>query len=70
MHIEKHAFSVPEFCAAYSIGRAKLYRMLKAGEGPRIMKVGRKTIISKEAAEEWRRNIEEKTAASTKEGAK
>lgn len=70
MHIEKQAFSIPEFCAAYSVGRAKLYRMMKAGEGPRIMKVGRKTIISKEAADEWRRNIEAKTQANAKEGAK
>ena len=55
----KKTYMIPEFCDAYSISRSKFYEILKAGFGPRIMKVGRRTLISVKAAEEWRARIEE-----------
>ncbi len=54
----KKTYTIPEFCDAYSISRSKFYEILKAGFGPRIMKVGRRTLISVEAAEKWRARIE------------
>jgi predicted DNA-binding transcriptional regulator AlpA len=54
----KKAYTIPEFCDAYSISRSKFYEMQKAGSGPRIMKVGRRTLISVEAATAWRRRLE------------
>ncbi|MCU0896724.1 MAG: hypothetical protein MUC55_04405 [Burkholderiales bacterium] len=52
------AFSVPQFCAAHGISRALFYLMLADGRAPRIIKAGRRTLISLEAAEEWRRRME------------
>lgn len=55
---KRFAFSVPEFCDSHRISRAKFYAELKNGNGPRIMKVGRRTLISLEAAADWRRAME------------
>jgi hypothetical protein len=55
---EKDAYSIDEFCARHGISRAGFYNTLKAGTGPRVMKVGNRTLISKEAAAEWRRKCE------------
>ena len=52
------AFTVAEFCTAHRISRGMLYKMWKAGAGPRWMWVGSKRIISCEAAGDWRRQCE------------
>ena len=57
--VEQRAFSVETFCTAHSITKVFFYQLLKKGHGPRIMKVGRRTLISLEAAAEWRRQMEE-----------
>lgn len=49
---------VNEFCREHGISRGHFYNLLKRGEGPTIMKVGRRTLISAEAATEWRRRME------------
>lgn len=54
----KLSMTVPEFCVAHGISRAKFYLMLKHGTAPAIMKVGKRTLISTEAAEAWRRQME------------
>ena len=58
MHITNQAQSVDEFCKANSISASMFYKLAKAGKGPRIMKVGRRTLISSEAANEWRKQME------------
>jgi predicted DNA-binding transcriptional regulator AlpA len=50
--------SIADFCAAYAISRAMLYKMFADGRGPRVMRVGSRRLISVEAAEEWRRKME------------
>lgn len=50
--------SVSEFCRAHGISRAFFYKLAKEGNAPRIAKVGRRTLISDEAAEEWRKRME------------
>jgi len=52
------AFTVPEFCEAHRISQAKYYEMKKEGWGPVEMKVGRRRLISYEAAADWRRKRE------------
>jgi predicted DNA-binding transcriptional regulator AlpA len=56
--IELLAFDVPTFCAAHGISRAHLYDLWDEGRGPARMRVGRMVLISREAAEAWRREIE------------
>jgi hypothetical protein len=59
----KEAATIPQFCEAHNISRTHFYRLLKQGKAPRLMKVGRRTLIGCEAAAEWRRCMEEETAA-------
>ena len=54
----KTVFSVAEFCREHGISRGLFYRLLRENCGPRVMKAGRRTLISHEAAEEWRRRME------------
>ena len=52
------AFTVPQFCASHGISRALFYILQRDGRGPRIMKCGRRTLIARESAEAWRRQME------------
>jgi hypothetical protein len=53
--------SIPAFCAAHSISRSLLYRLVKEGRGPRLTKISRRTLISAESAAEWRARMEQET---------
>ena len=55
---EMLAFSIPEFCRRHGISRAHFYNLWKSGDAPTVMRVGRRTLISTEAATEWRRRME------------
>jgi hypothetical protein len=52
------AYSVRDFCAAHNITKVFFYKLMKEGAGPRIMKVGSRTLISVEAASDWRQLME------------
>jgi len=52
------AYSIAQFCCHHGISRSLFYRLLHDGLGPRVMKAGKRTLISQEAAEEWRRKME------------
>ena len=52
------AFSIPEFCRRHGISRAHFYNLSKNGAAPVVMRVGRRTLISAEAAAEWRMRME------------
>jgi hypothetical protein len=56
-----HAFSVDEFCDAHRLSKAQYYELRKQGLTPTEMAVGRRRIISHEAAEQWRRQREQAT---------
>lgn len=58
----KSAATVPQFCDGHNISRTHFYELIKQGKAPRLMKVGRRTLISQEAAADWRRRIEAETA--------
>jgi hypothetical protein len=46
-------FDVPEFCEAHRICRATLYGLWREGLGPARVKIGRRTLIPRTAANEW-----------------
>ena len=50
--ISPRAFSISEFCRRYGIGRTNAYQEIAAGR-LRALKVGRRTLITHDAAEAW-----------------
>jgi hypothetical protein len=58
------AYSVPEFCSSHRISRGLFYRLLQERRGPKIFKAGRRTLISTEAAAEWRARMEHETSGA------
>jgi hypothetical protein len=61
--VARYAFSVSEFSAAHGISPAMFYKMLREGQGPVTMQVGKHLRVSIEAAEQWRRQREQKNPA-------
>ena len=58
--VARQATSIKDFCAAHGIGRTTFYKLRKSGRAPRQMVLcGRMRMISAEAAEAWRLEIEE-----------
>lgn len=68
MHIDRSStvqdpplYNVTAFCRAHDISRGYLYQLWSEGRGPRRTKLGRRTVITGEAAAEWRRQMERET---------
>ena len=55
---------VKSFCESNRICKGLFYELLKQGKGPRITKVGRRTLISPEAEQDWRQQMESQTAGA------
>lgn len=49
----KETFSVDDFCRTFGISRSLFYKLRQEGRGPAVLKVGRRTLISRGAAERW-----------------
>jgi hypothetical protein len=47
-------YSIREFCDAHRISIDHYFKLQREGLGPRIMKAGARTLISLEAAADWR----------------
>jgi len=62
-NVEPQVYDLASFCRAYSISRSFAYLEIKAGR-LKPFKAGRKTLISREAAEDWRHRLEGATAGS------
>ena len=56
------AYSVEQFCERHNISRSTFYLLVRKAQAPRIFKIGARTLISREAAADWRRSLEEATA--------
>jgi predicted DNA-binding transcriptional regulator AlpA len=56
--MEREAYTIEEFCRSHGFSRAHYFNMQKDGFGPRIMRLGSRVLISKEAAADWRRGRE------------
>jgi hypothetical protein len=61
--MEQQAYSIPEFCAAHRISRALFYLLQKDRSGPTLMRVRGRTLVTAEAAAEWRRRMEQQSQA-------
>ena len=59
-------FTIASFCCAHEISRPFLYSLWTRGVGPRTIRLGRRVLISAEAAADWRRDME---AVTSKEAA-
>ena len=62
------ASTIPQFCVDHGISRTLAYELIKSGRGPRLMKLGRRVLISAEAAAvsfsmRWRHSAARKAAA-------
>ena len=58
---ELDAYSIPEFCRRHNISRGSYYNLKARDEGPREARVLNRILITKEAAEAWRRARELET---------
>jgi predicted DNA-binding transcriptional regulator AlpA len=58
------ASSIQQFCDAHDLSRSMFYKLRKAGLAPRIMKVGKRTLITDEASADWRRTMEARTSSA------
>lgn len=47
------AYTIPRFCAAYHISRGHYYTLKEQGLAPKELRLGRRVIITRRAAEEW-----------------
>ncbi len=54
---EQAAYSIEAFCRAHNISRPFLYQCWKRGEGPEVMHIGRRRLITVEAASAWRQKL-------------
>jgi hypothetical protein len=50
----KLALTIKEFCAAHNISEAFYFELQQRGEGPRVMRVGSRRLVSVEEAARWR----------------
>ena len=60
---EPLAFTVDEFAEAFRLSRATVYNLWRAGAGPARMRVRGRVLISRDAAERWRSEMEHPEAA-------
>jgi predicted DNA-binding transcriptional regulator AlpA len=56
------AYSVPKFCAAHGISEAFYYKLREDGLAPRETRLGKRILISIEAAARWRAERERASA--------
>jgi excisionase family DNA binding protein len=49
----KENLTLPQFIAAYSVPRSTFYDLVKRGHAPRVLRVGRRVLINRKAADEW-----------------
>ncbi len=56
---DKDCYTIPAFCQRNNISQSFYHKLQVDGLGPRVMKVGGRTLISVEAAAYWRREREE-----------
>jgi predicted DNA-binding transcriptional regulator AlpA len=64
------ALSILEFCDAHGISEGFYYKLKKQREGPREMRLGKRTLITFESAADWRRERELAGAAEAAKAAK
>lgn len=61
MDTENQVYSIAQFCDAHDISRSFFHLLRTRGQAPDLMCVGRRLLITKEAAAEWRQRMEATT---------
>lgn len=61
--VGKENLTLAQFSAAYAVPRTTLYGLWQQGLGPRTLRIGRRVLINRKAAEEWVARMEAETAA-------
>jgi predicted DNA-binding transcriptional regulator AlpA len=56
--MEKDCLTIAEFCERNSVSRTKYYELKKQGMAPREIHIGSKPLITREAAADWRQQME------------
>jgi predicted DNA-binding transcriptional regulator AlpA len=54
--VNRAAYTIDEFCIAHRISRRTFYDLIDRGDGPKLMRIGSKKLVSAEAAAKWRRD--------------
>lgn len=52
------ALTIQEFIQAHPMSRSFFYQLVKTGKAPRLMRLGRRVLISTEAICEWQKRME------------
>ncbi len=58
MTMKTGAYDIKEFCEAHHISKSHFYNLMKKDLLPKLMKVGKRILISEEAARDWRKRME------------
>ncbi len=59
---DKLADTVDEFCARIGISRRHFYELLRRGEAPATVTIGRRRLVRREAGEAWLKSREQAAA--------
>jgi len=59
------AYSIKQFAQAHGLSESMVFKLMRDGRGPRLLRLGRRTLITVEAAAEWRAAHERATAAAS-----
>lgn len=57
------AYTIFDFCQSHGISRAYFYLLLREGRAPKTFKLGRRRLVSREAALAWRQRMEAESNA-------
>lgn len=65
---DRLAWSVDEFAKLIGVSPRFIYLAVERGEGPPLVRVGKRTLVRREAAEEWLRSREQSCAPADSGG--
>lgn len=58
MSSEIITYDVVTFCKQHHISRSLFYKLVRENRGPKLMRVGRRTLITEQSAKKWREQME------------
>jgi len=62
-NVDCQVYTVDQFCEAHGISHVTFYKLLQNGNAPKTFKIGRRRLITREAATAWRAEMETQGAA-------
>ncbi len=63
-HPLRTTLSISELCEELGISKSFFYKLQAKGRGPTTLKMGRRTLITREAADAWVANLQENTGSA------